>query len=58
MADTTKLEIDSKERVALDLTHTIRNDEDVNADRAYWLNLYSQCKKVVLGMDPQKVLES
>jgi len=60
MADTTRLEIDSAERVALDLAHTISNQEVEGAtqDRVYWLTLYSQCLKVVHRMDAQRALES
>jgi len=59
MVDTTKLEIGSAERVALELMHTINSfNEPGNPDRAYWLTLYSQCLRVVYRGDPQKALAS
>ena len=58
MADTSNLTVDSKERVALELMHTVHSFESVNEDRAYWLTLYSQCLGVVNHGDPQKVLGS
>ncbi len=58
MVDITRVEMDSAERVALELTHTISNQEidGPTQDRAYWLTLYSQCLRVAHRGDPQKFL--
>ena len=58
MADTTRLEIDSEHRVALDLAFHIAKQEDVAPkDREYWLRLYSNCSMVVNGATVERALE-
>jgi hypothetical protein len=61
MAD--KVETNSSDgslhRVALDLALRIYSSElSVTKDRTYWLNLYAQCRRVVLnGMDAKSAQE-
>lgn len=49
----------SPHRVALDLALRIYSSElSVPKDRAYWLNLYAQCRRVVInGMDAKTAQE-
>ena len=54
MADETDvMGIGSKYRVAFDLALRIAHHEQGSKDRAYWLKLYVQCRKVVQGYDAE-----
>ena len=58
MTDTTRLEIDSEHRVALDLAFHIAQYEKVDSkDRKYWLQLYQNCLMVVSGATAERALE-
>lgn len=50
MADDVKIDLqdNSPYRVALDLAKMIASAEGKDRDRKYWLELYAQCRKVVL----------
>jgi hypothetical protein len=50
MADEVKVDLQdhSPYRVALELTYRIAQNETPTKDRAYFLSLYAQCRKVVV----------
>jgi hypothetical protein len=50
MADEVKVDLqdNSPYRVALELMYRIAQNETPNKDRAYFLGLYVQCRKVVV----------
>lgn len=60
MADSVEVDLmdSSKYRVAYDLMNRIAHTETATKDRQYWLNLYTQCRKVVLlGQDADSAME-
>ena len=52
----TKLSIDSKERVAFDLMMQIHcsAQQSSNPSKEYWLALYHECYRAVLGAEPKQ----
>lgn len=58
MDKNTQLTVDSSERVAYDLMRDIKyieqDQSDITIDRSYYLNLYHQCRLVVVsGVKPK-----
>lgn len=53
------IQSDSKERVALELMEKVDSYSSMiseSKDKAYWLNLYSQCLSIVRGNSVSRIL--
>jgi hypothetical protein len=60
MTDDVKIDLqdNSPHRVALELAYAIAKAEREERGREYWLNLYAQCRSVVLdGMSAADAME-